>query len=151
MLFTARYDGENGLLSIAFPYRGGTYDFRRDGDPRAISIRAAATPHATHTGRRRLATTAGRPRRSGRASIASDREFVQMLVDMPIESVHTPEIHGVLVARHGKLVLEEYFHGEHRDRMHETRSAAKSLTATLVGAAMQAARPCTVDPGLRGP
>ena len=64
-----------------------------------------------------------------------------MLIDMPIESVHTPEVHGVLVARHGKLVLEEYFHGEHRDRMHETRSAAKSLTATLIGAAMHARAP----------
>ena len=31
-----------------------------------------------------------------------------MLVDTPIESVHTPEVHGVLIARHGKLVLEEY-------------------------------------------
>ena len=64
-----------------------------------------------------------------------------MLIDMPIESVHTPEVHGVLIARHGKLVLEEYFHGEHRDRMHETRSAAKSLTATLIGAAMHARAP----------
>ena len=53
-----------------------------------------------------------------------------MILDMPIESVHTPEVQGVLIARHGKLVLEEYFHGEHRDKLHETRSAAKSLTAT---------------------
>ena len=67
--------------------------------------------------------------------------FVQFLIDMPIESVHTPEVHGVLIARHGKLVLEEYFHGEHRDRLHETRSAAKSLTATVIGAAMHAGAP----------
>ena len=38
-------------------------------------------------------------------------------------------------------MLEEYFHGEHRDKLHETRSAAKSVTATLVGAAMQAGAP----------
>ena len=60
-----------------------------------------------------------------------------MIVDMPIESVHTPEIQGILIARHGKLVLEEYFHGEHRDKLHATRSAAKSLTATLIGAAIE--------------
>ena len=41
----------------------------------------------------------------------------------------------------GTLVLEEYFHGERRDRLHDTRSAAKSLTATLVGAAIHAGAP----------
>ena len=50
---------------------------------------------------------------------------------------HTPQIEGVLIASNGKLVLEEYFHGEHRDKLHETRSAAKSLIATMVGAAMK--------------
>src|SRR5207247_887058 len=45
-------------------------------------------------------------------------------------------IHGVLIARHGKLVLEEYFHQQHRDVLHDMRSAAKSLTSVLVGAAM---------------
>ena len=64
-----------------------------------------------------------------------------MIVDTPIESVHTPAVEGILVARHGKLVLEEYFHGEHRDKLHDTRSAGKSLTATIVGAAMQAGAP----------
>jgi len=59
-----------------------------------------------------------------------------MLIDTPIDSVHAPDIHGVLIARHGKLVLEEYFHGFHRDRLHDTRSAAKSLTSVLTGAAI---------------
>ena len=78
-------------------------------------------------------------------------KLVQMIIDMPIESVHTPEIQGVLIARHGKLVLEEYFHGEHRDKLHETRSAAKSLTATLIGAAIEDGMPARiVDAGVRG-
>jgi CubicO group peptidase (beta-lactamase class C family) len=42
-------------------------------------------------------------------------------------------------------VVEEYFHGYHRDRPHETRSAAKSWTATLIGAAMQAGIPIRMD------
>jgi len=50
-------------------------------------------------------------------------------------------MHGLLIARHGKLVLEEYFHGQHRDKLHETRSATKSITATLTGAAMYAGVP----------
>jgi CubicO group peptidase (beta-lactamase class C family) len=51
------------------------------------------------------------------------------------------QIDAILIARHGKLVLEEYFHGFDRDTPHATRSAAKSLTATLIGAAMQAGLP----------
>ena len=125
-----------------FPNRGGTYDFRRDGDdsnfyPRGKKPQRYAydAPPARDDG---WATGTLEQERIDRAAI---EKFVQMLIDMPIESVHTPEVHGVLIARHGKLVLEEYFHGEHRDRMHETRSAAKSLTATLIGAAMHARAP----------
>lgn len=58
-----------------------------------------------------------------------------------MESAGAPQVHAVLIARHGKLVLEEYFHGEHRDKLHDTRSAAKSVTATVVGAAIQAGAP----------
>jgi CubicO group peptidase (beta-lactamase class C family) len=60
-----------------------------------------------------------------------------MLMDMPMDSINSPQIHGMLIARNGKLVLEEYFHGFHRERLHDTRSAAKSITSFLVGAAMQ--------------
>jgi CubicO group peptidase (beta-lactamase class C family) len=68
-----------------------------------------------------------------------------MILDMPMDSVDTPQVHGLLLARHGILVLEEYFHGEHRDRLHETRSAAKSVTATIVGAVMQAGTPLALS------
>jgi CubicO group peptidase (beta-lactamase class C family) len=68
-------------------------------------------------------------------------KFIRMIIDTPIDSVNAPEVHGVLIARYGKLVLEEYFHGEHRDKPHDTRSASKSLTATLTGAAIAAGVP----------
>jgi CubicO group peptidase (beta-lactamase class C family) len=64
---------------------------------------------------------------------------------MPMDSAEALQIHGVLIARHGKLVLEEYFHGEHRDKPHMTRSAAKSVTAVLVGAAIQAGAPLNLS------
>jgi CubicO group peptidase (beta-lactamase class C family) len=41
-------------------------------------------------------------------------------------------------------VLEEYFHGESRDKAHDTRSAAKSITSTLAGAAIRAGRGVTL-------
>lgn len=142
VLFEGSYDSENELLSIAYPDRGGSYDFRRDGDnsdfyprgknPQRYVYRA---PPARNDG-----WTTGTLDQA-QIDRAAMEKFVQMLIDMPMESVHTPQVHGVLVARHGKLVLEEYFHGEHRDRLHDTRSAAKSLTATLIGAAMHAKAP----------
>jgi CubicO group peptidase (beta-lactamase class C family) len=46
------------------------------------------------------------------------------------------QVHAVLVSRHGKLVLEEYFHGATRERLHTTRSAGKSVTSVLIGATL---------------
>jgi CubicO group peptidase (beta-lactamase class C family) len=42
----------------------------------------------------------------------------------------------LLIARNGKLVLEEYFAGFQRDFVHDTRSASKTFTSVLLGAAM---------------
>jgi len=61
--------------------------------------------------------------------------FVQKLIDMKPEAGGS-QIHSVLIARHGKLVLEEYFHGYSRDQTHDIRSAGKSFTSILIGAAM---------------
>ena len=45
-------------------------------------------------------------------------------------------IHAVLLARGGRLILEEYFQGYSRDRPHPLRSATKSLGSALVGIAV---------------
>jgi CubicO group peptidase (beta-lactamase class C family) len=47
-----------------------------------------------------------------------------------------PLAHGVLVAKSGELVVEEYFYGFGRDTMHDMRSASKSIASTLVGLAV---------------
>lgn len=44
-------------------------------------------------------------------------------------------IQSLLIARHGKLVLEEYFYGFNQDRPHDTRSAGKTLAPVLLGIA----------------
>jgi len=52
-------------------------------------------------------------------------------------SVRRPAlIHSLLVARHGKLVLEEYFFGFDRDEPHDLRSAGKTFAAVMLGTAM---------------
>src|SRR5204863_5721632 len=72
---------------------------------------------------------------------ATMEKFVQGILDMPMDSPDAPQFHGLLIARHGKLVLEEYFHAQHRDKLQNVRSASKSLTSLLIGAVMQAGVP----------
>lgn len=48
----------------------------------------------------------------------------------------TANLQAILVARHGRLVLEEYFDGFDSDRPHDLRSAGKSFTTALVGIAI---------------
>jgi CubicO group peptidase (beta-lactamase class C family) len=130
--------------AFALPLRGGTYDFHRAtaADDEVFYPRGRAP--GTWVYRRPSAENDGWPIASldevgiSREAIAP---FVQMLIETPMDSVRSQQIHGVLIARNGRLVLEEYFHGFHRERLHDTRSAAKSITSFLVGAAMQSGVP----------
>jgi CubicO group peptidase (beta-lactamase class C family) len=45
------------------------------------------------------------------------------------------DIDSLLIARHGKLVLEEYFHGFDKERPHDMRSASKTFAPILAGVA----------------
>jgi CubicO group peptidase (beta-lactamase class C family) len=47
-----------------------------------------------------------------------------------------PGVSSVLLARHGRLVVEAYFGGWGRDSLHTMRSAAKAVTSALVGIAI---------------
>jgi CubicO group peptidase (beta-lactamase class C family) len=143
LLLSGTYYPDTKVLSAVIPNEGGTYDFQRDDEEYSDFYTRGKNPDR-YLYRAPLSRDDGWP--TGTLDEANiDRvgieKFIQMLIDSPIDSVATPEVHGILIARHGKLVLEEYFHGEHRDKMHDTRSAAKSLTATIVGAAMQAGAP----------
>jgi CubicO group peptidase (beta-lactamase class C family) len=71
--------------------------------------------------------------------------LVQSFIDMPMDEADAPEIHALLIARHGRLVLEEYFHGFSRDQLHTLRSAGKSVSGAVVGAAMHAGAPLRLD------
>jgi CubicO group peptidase (beta-lactamase class C family) len=57
----------------------------------------------------------------------------------------TPAIQGVLAARHGKLVLEEYFYGFDQARLHDLRSVGNSITSTLVGIAIDQGAPFSLS------
>src|SRR3989442_200236 len=140
---------ENGVITL--PLRGGTYDFTRIG---SISDTASSPfyPRGNPPARYRYAAPLQLDDAWPVATLEdvgisrpAIEQFVQMLIDMPMDSLNTLQIHSLLIARHGKLVLEEYFHGASRDQPHNLRSASKSWTATLIGAAMHAGVPLRLD------
>ena len=47
-----------------------------------------------------------------------------------------PHVHSVLLFKNGKLVLEEYFYGYNRNKLHSIQSCTKSITSILVGIAV---------------
>ncbi|MDQ5870929.1 MAG: beta-lactamase family protein [Acidobacteriota bacterium] len=138
----------DGLLSVGIPRRGGTYDFRRVEAGDATDFHPRGRPQVPYVYRPPRPRDDGWPVASVEdVGIARDAisRFIQMIIDTPIDAANAIEMHGVLIARHGKLVVEEYFHGEHADKPHDTRSASKSLTSTLVGAAIEAGVPLSAS------
>jgi len=133
-------------FTLTFPGRGGSYDFHRDKDSSLVYPRSR--PGEPYEYEPPPALSDGWPTSTlGAEHIdrpAMER-LVQSFIDMNMEEADAPEIHAILVARHGRLVLEEYFHGFSRDRLHTLRSAAKSLSGVTIGAAMHASAPLRLD------
>lgn len=53
-----------------------------------------------------------------------------------IENNQYTGMHSVLISKGDSLVYERYFNGFHRDSLHDTRSAFKSITSLLAGIAI---------------
>jgi CubicO group peptidase (beta-lactamase class C family) len=140
------YNAESGILSV-YLNRGGTYDFRRVADnelsnfyPRGrplVPYVYSPPPQLDDGWQTSTLEEAG-------ISRAGIEKFIQMIVDTPIDSVNAQEDHGILIARGGKLILEEYFHGENREKPHDTRSATKSVASDLAGAAIHSGVPVKI-------
>jgi CubicO group peptidase (beta-lactamase class C family) len=142
------YNAANKTLSIALPSQGGNYDFQRASSEDEAGFFPRGKPPQPFMYRPPTAGDDGWPVASLEdVGLSQDaiRRFVQMLIHTPIDSFEAPEIHAVLIARHGKLVLEEYFHGFDGQQVHDTRSASKSLTAILAGAAIMHGEPVSTS------
>jgi CubicO group peptidase (beta-lactamase class C family) len=138
------YYHDRDAFSLFIPDAGGTFDFKRvDQDehipfyPRPLSGEPYSyrPPWPENDG-----WETGSLEEVGMA-IGPIEEMIRMIVSTPMDSIAAPYIHAVLIARHGKLVVEEYFHGYSSEMPHETRSAAKTVTATLIGIASHQGEP----------
>ncbi|MEM1184660.1 MAG: serine hydrolase [Planctomycetota bacterium] len=135
-------------FSISIPGRGGTYDFQRVDEDEASAFYPRGTDPGRYVYREPLKTNDGWATAT-LDEVGIDTEDIEAFVRSELmgkpDGVHAQYIDGVLIARHGKLVFEEYFHGFHRGRPHDTRSGSKSLASTLIGAAIRAGAPLSLD------
>ena len=146
VLAEGRYSEEDSSFSL--PLRGGTCDFRRATAADEEVFHPRGRTPGPWAYRKPSAEDDGWPVASLEEvgiSLETIAPFVQMLIDTPMDSLRSLQIHGLMIARNGKLVLEEYFHGFHRERLHDTRSAAKSITSVLVGAAIERGVPLSAS------
>jgi len=136
---TGRYDRERGTLSIMLPSYPVTLGFTRRGRDEATGFYPRTPEAGRYEYRPPVAVRDGWRTGSlqdAQIDPAPIAALVEQILGTQTTSLRTPYIQGLLVARHGMLVLEEYFYGFHRDRPHDTRSATKSLTTALVGIAI---------------
>jgi CubicO group peptidase (beta-lactamase class C family) len=129
------YD-QGGIWGVRL--RGGAYDFAKVADTTASGFypRGRPAPHYRYAAP--LDLNDGWPVASVTdVGISRDsiERLVQLLIDLPMDSLTAVQVHSLLIARNGKLVVEEYFHGYDRDLPHELRSASKTMLSVLIGAA----------------
>lgn len=98
------------MITALAPYRDHAPQQRHDGWPTGTLVGAAIDPNAIAQIVNGIRNTTPAPR--------------------------APYIQSLLIARHGKLVLDEYFNGFTVTTPHDVRSAGKSVTTLMVGRAM---------------
>ena len=136
--FEGTYDARAGKLSLPFMFLG-TLDLTRREREQAVGLYPRTPAPGPYTYRKPIAEEDGWATAS-LSDVGMDpapiRELVQRILDTRPGDTSAPLIHGLLIARHGRLVLEEYFHGYDKERPHDLRSAAKTFAPALVGIAI---------------
>lgn len=126
------------VMTVYIPNRGGSYDFHRVPPGSFTYFYPRGHPTAPYVYVAPRAEDDGWPVARLSDVGMSERkmtDFVQILINNPVDSLGSLYLHGLLVARHGKLVLEEYFYGENGEKSHNTRSAGKTVLSEMIGAA----------------
>jgi len=141
-----RYNRQTDTLDLNLP-DSGTLKFTRRSRDTAIGF-YPVTPEDHYVYRPPVRTDDGwvtAALQSEGIDPAPVAALVTRIRDTQTSSYTSPYIQGILIAHHGKLVLEEYFYGFDRKRTHDLRSAAKTITGTLVGIARDHGAPFTLE------
>jgi len=113
-------------FSLQLRRRGDVFDFTRRSRQEALAFYPRRSAEPTSDLLRPAEVDDGWQTASP-AEARLDQELLENLINEiaafePTE-LRQPYIHSILIARRGKLVIEEYFHGFHRDTPHDSRSA----------------------------
>lgn len=138
--FTGRLDAAQGVIAgdlvlggFSFPLRlmRGNPAFRKFQVPR---LDTAGTPITNYHYHQPAPLDDGLPISTPAAEGVREAPVLDLM--NAILASRYPQAHSVLLVRHGRLVVEEYFYGHHRDRLHGFQSCTKSITSLLVGIAL---------------
>ncbi len=64
-----------------------------------------------------------------------DKDRIREMVDKVVDGTY-PDVHSILIARNGKLIVEEYFYQYDRNTQHQLRAATGSVISALMGIAL---------------
>jgi CubicO group peptidase (beta-lactamase class C family) len=145
--FDAAYDSAQKLLTFTYPQLGRTLDLERVTTPRATvffprageSVRYAYRPPLIESDGWKV----GRLDAEG-LDAAKISGLVQSIIDIDPAVPSAPLVHSLLIARHGKLLLEEYFFGYDGNEAHDLRSASKTFASVLAGIAIDRGAPFNI-------
>jgi CubicO group peptidase (beta-lactamase class C family) len=130
-------DPRSGHLSIRFANLPDTFDFTKRDENSARGFFPRAKTEAAYVYQKPIAEGDGWETGSLREA-GIDEKLLAPLIQkiLAADPRDNPlNIHSLLIARHGKLVLEEYFYGTQREQLHDMRSASKTFGPFLVGIA----------------
>jgi CubicO group peptidase (beta-lactamase class C family) len=131
------YDSAKNQLSLALVEGAPDVSLSRRSPENSVGFYARSQPVAAYTYRPPVARNDGWS--TARLSeVGLQEEPLAKLTQRIAEADprdNPINIQSLLIARHGKLALEEYFYGFDRDRAHDLRSAGKTLAPVLLGIA----------------
>ncbi|WP_244219745.1 serine hydrolase domain-containing protein [Corallococcus interemptor] len=146
--FEGTFDAQSGRLSLPYPPFDTTFDFTRRDRSQAVGLYSRTPASGPYAWQKPIPEDDGWATASP-ADVGMDVQPLQQLVQRILDQEPSPEpapaIQGLLIARHGKLILEEYFQGFDKERPHDLRSSSKSYASLLIGIALDRGAPFTVD------
>jgi len=136
----ASYDSSSDVMRLRWPANQQVLTFRRIEEAAAVGL-FPRIPRGATRGYRKPPQLADGWTTATAGSVGMDENvlanLVRAIADTIPDHVRFPAVNSILVARHGKLILEEYFAGFDRDQTHDIRSAGKSFSNAMLGALMQ--------------
>ncbi|MBZ4332873.1 beta-lactamase family protein [Corallococcus sp. AS-1-12] len=142
------FDEQSGRLSLPYPPFDTSFDFTRRDRSQAVGLYSRTPAPGPYAYQKPIAEDDGWTTASP-ADVGMDVQPLQQLVQRILDQEPSPEsvpaIQGLLIARHGKLIVEEYFQGFDKERPHDLRSSSKSYASLLIGIALDQGAPFTVD------